>query len=57
MIGVAFTADIGAAAMVIAVLLGAGMVALIVLTRYRGERGQRATTITWDNRSEGNARG
>src|SRR3954471_1731556 len=42
---------------VILVLLALGMVALTLTTRYRLEPEERPTTVTWDNRRQGSARG
>jgi hypothetical protein len=42
---------------VVLALLALGMAALILTTRYRTDRPQRATTATWDNSREGSARG
>lgn len=42
---------------VILLLLALSIVALTLTTRYRHEPGARATTVTWDNRRQGGARG
>jgi hypothetical protein len=42
---------------VILALLTLSMVALTLTTRYRQEAAERATTVTWDSRRQGSARG
>jgi hypothetical protein len=42
---------------VILVLLALAMAALILMTRYRAEPTQRATTAIWDTRRQGGAGG